>query len=88
MLLKMANVCFVKLVLYTECSEANKDKLLLTYVTILKEKILKNMSWIMSESVEITGILIALVCVEGIISLAINFTMSLCTLVSSCIVPG
>jgi hypothetical protein len=46
----------------------------------------------MSESVETTGILKALVCMEGIISLAINFTMSLCTSVPSCeincIAPG
>lgn len=92
MLLKRANVCFVKLVLYTECSEANKDRLLSTYVTILKEKILKNMSWLMSENVETTGISIALICMEGIISFAINFMMSLYTSVSSCeiksIVPG
>lgn len=46
----------------------------------------------MSERVQTTGILIASVCVEGIISLAINFMISLCTSVSSCeikcIVPG
>lgn len=38
----------------------------------------------MSEDVETTSILIALICMEGIISFAINFMMSLYTSVSSC----